>query len=45
VVGKVHQEEEGMKTTFIDKINDYAPAIGTIVTLKTPDVAEILSTP
>jgi 2-keto-3-deoxy-L-rhamnonate aldolase RhmA len=32
-----------MKTTFIDKINDYAPAIGTIVTLETPDVAEMLS--
>lgn len=32
-----------MKTTFIDKINDHAPAIGTIVTLETPDVAEVLS--
>jgi 2-keto-3-deoxy-L-rhamnonate aldolase RhmA len=32
-----------MKTTFIYKVNDYAPAIGTIVTLETPDVAEMLS--
>jgi 2-keto-3-deoxy-L-rhamnonate aldolase RhmA len=32
-----------MKTTFIYKLNDYAPAIGTIVTLETPDVAEMLS--
>ena len=32
-----------MKTTFISKVNDYAPAIGTIVTLETPDVAEMLS--
>jgi 2-keto-3-deoxy-L-rhamnonate aldolase RhmA len=39
----VSQKEEGMKTTFIYKVNDYAPAIGTIVTLETPDVAEMLS--
>src|SRR3712207_4951512 len=32
-----------MKTTFIYKSNDYAPAIGTIVTLETTDVAEMLS--
>jgi 2-keto-3-deoxy-L-rhamnonate aldolase RhmA len=39
----VSQKEEGMKTTFIYKVNHYAPAIGTIVTLETPDVAEMLS--
>jgi 2-keto-3-deoxy-L-rhamnonate aldolase RhmA len=43
VVGKVPQKEGSMKTTFIDKVNDHAPAIGTIVTLETPDVAEVLS--
>lgn len=32
-----------MRTTFIDKINNPSPAIGTIVTLETPDVAEMLS--
>jgi 2-keto-3-deoxy-L-rhamnonate aldolase RhmA len=32
-----------MKTTFIYKVNHYPPAIGTIVTLETPDVAEMLS--
>ncbi len=32
-----------METNFIDKINNPSPAIGTIVTLETPDVAEMLS--
>ena len=32
-----------MTTNFIDKIHNHAPAIGTIVTLDSPEIAEILS--